>query len=155
MCKCYAVCRIEALSWGNQDTTRGNGYISINGNSVGNTNYRGFNLVELNATSCSPTNVLQYDTCVSTADSDNMATYINNLPLNKVLIGVTIDDASFSLTQNAKNALLSIGVDVTGLQFRGKLAFAAQRGQPAIAAVQVAPTGGNNLKLTVNVTGAS
>jgi Interleukin-like EMT inducer len=135
------------------DTAPHTGYIAINSNSVINTNYRGFNLVELNVSSCLSTNIRHFDTWASTVDSDNMATYINSLPLNTVLIGVTADEASFSLTQNARSALLSIGVNVTGLQYHGKVAFLTKIGQPSITMAQVSPAGGNNLKLNVNVSG--
>ena len=83
-----------------------------------------------------------------------MATYINGLPLNTMLIGVTADDASVSLTQNVKSALLSIGVNVTALAFRGKALFAAQTGQPSTTLSFVAFSGGNNLDVAMNVTGS-
>jgi Interleukin-like EMT inducer len=149
---CCAECLVEALSWGNGDTTIANGYIAINGNRVTKTD-RGFNLMQLNAMSCSTSNYLNYDTWASTTDSDNMATYITSLPLNTVLIGVTADEAAQSLTQNAKNALLALGVDGNALQPWGKLSFVAQIGQPATAVSQVAPPGGINSKTLVNITG--
>jgi Interleukin-like EMT inducer len=91
----------------------------------------------------------------STTSSDNMATYINSLPLNTVLIGVTADEAKSSLTYKATNALLAIGVDVTGLQVRGKLSFVARIGQPTVTVYQVAPPGGGSVKITANMTGTS
>ena len=135
---------------------RTNGYITINGNRVVSTSsptYRGFTLVQLNVSSCLPTNTLTFDTSGSTNNSDNMATYINSLSLNTVLIGVTADEPTYSLTQNATSALLAIGVNATGLQFRGKVTFMAQIGQPANAVSTVAPSGGDSSKITVNMTG--
>jgi Interleukin-like EMT inducer len=152
----FSVCQVDAVSWGSDDSTLYSGYIAIDGNKVINTtssDYRGFNLVELNMMSCSPSNIRHFDTLASTTNSDNMATYINTLPLNKVLIGVTADDAQYNLTQNAKSALLAIGVDVNGLQFRGKVSFAAQIGRPSISVSHVAPPGVHNLKITMNVNG--
>jgi Interleukin-like EMT inducer len=78
-----------------------------------------------------------------------MATYINNLHLSTALIGVTRDEASRCLTVNAKNALAAIGVHVTSLADRGKVAFVAQKGQPAMSVSVLAPAGGNNLKINV------
>ena len=114
--------------------------------------YRGFNLVQLDVSSCSPSNILHFDTHATTTNSDNMATYINGLSLYTVLIGVTSGEAQGSLTQNAKSALLAIGVNVAGLQFRGKVSFVAQIGQPAMTVSQVAPPGGSNLDMTVTGT---
>ena len=80
-----------------------------------------------------------------------MANYINTLPLNTVLIGVTTDDPQRSLTQNAISALLAIGVNVAGLQYRGEVSFVAQIGQPAMTVAQMASPGGSSLKIVVNV----
>ena len=138
------------------DTIVNNGYVAINGMIMiitATNTYRGFNLVQLDVSSCSPSNILHFDTHATTTNSDNMATYINGLSLNTVLIGVTSDDAQGSLTQNAKSALLAIGVNVTGLRYRGKLSFVAQIGQPAITVWQMATPCGGNVKITVNVTG--
>jgi Interleukin-like EMT inducer len=162
------------LSWGSNDASTISGYIAINGNRVVNTplkfcttvclpsDYAGFNLVELNVSSCSASNIRHYDTSAKTANSENMATYINSLPLNTVLIGVTAEDAqrsltsnARSLTSNAKSALLTIGVDVSELQEAGKLSFVVQIGQPTLTASEVADPSGYNLKLTVNLTGTS
>jgi Interleukin-like EMT inducer len=129
-----------------------NGYIAINGKRVINTTstaYAGFNLVELNVSSCSPSNILHFNTHASTTDSNNMATYINGLPLNTVLIGITAD----ATTQNARESLFSIGVDLTGLDYYGKLIFVSQIGQPDMSVSRIESGGGNNLKMTVNVTG--
>ena len=82
-----------------------------------------------------------------------MATYINTIPLNTVLIGITSDDAQNNLTQSARSALMAIGVNVTGLQFRGKVAFVAQIGRPTVTVSQVSPSGGASLKIILNVTG--
>ena len=153
-----AVCQIETYSWGNADQTRNNGYIAINGNRLMTTTaptYRGFNLVQLNVKTCSLSIVSTFDTCMTSTNSDNMANYINGLPLNTVLIGVTADDAQLSLNQNAKSALLAIGVNVDGLQFRGKASFMAQIGRPATSVSQVAPPGGNNLAINVIASGTA
>ena len=144
------------MSWGFIDSVRESGFVAINGERVINTTsgtYLGFNLVELNVSSCSASNIRHFDTYSSTIISDNMATYINGLPLNTVLIGVTADEPTSSLSQNAKSALLAIGVDVTGLQYRGKVSFVAQIGRPAISVSEVDPPGGYNSKITVNVNG--
>ena len=82
-----------------------------------------------------------------------MTLYINSLKPPTVLIGITAYDAAGSLSQSAMSALLAIGVDVTGLVYNGKVSFVAQIGQPSITVTQLGPRYGNNVKITVNVTG--
>ena len=82
-----------------------------------------------------------------------MANYINSLPASTVLIGVTSDEAKTNLETNGKAALLSIGVDVTGLEFRGKVAFVAQVGRPELTVMKMGPRYGDNVNITVNVQG--
>lgn len=140
------------MSWGGNDTIKYNGYIAINGNKLMGTT-RGFTLVRLSSLSCSASDVRSYDTFNSVADGDNMATYINNLPQNTVLVGVTTDEARYSLSSNGISALTNIGLNVSALQFCGKMAFVVKKGQPASTVSQVAPSAGSNVKIIVNVTG--
>ena len=157
---CCTECLIEALSWGGNDNITGNGYIAINGNRVIrilDEGWAGFSIAVLDISSCSASlsNIQSFDTSASPDDSDNMAAYINSLPMNTVLIGVTYGDAQSSLTQNAVSALLAIGVDVSGLTVQGKVSFVTQIGQPAESVSQVASAGGSNSKITVKMTGIS
>jgi Interleukin-like EMT inducer len=140
------------VSWGTLDISTYYGYIAINGNRV-STVYTGFNLVELNVSSCSSSNIRYFSISNTNNDSYNMAIYINSLPLNTVLIGATGYDAQQYLTQNAKSALLAIGVNVNELRYGGKVSFVSQIGQPAKTISKVASPGGSNLKIIVNVTG--
>ena len=146
---------IEALSWGLSDVIQTTGYININGYKVLDTaRYRrGFNFIELNVTSCSESNILCYDTFGADHIADDMAGYINGLPSNTVLIGMTVDEPTQHLTPNAKVALSAIGVNVTGLQYAGKAIFVTQINQPAGTVSQFAAPGGVNLKMTITVTG--
>ena len=139
------------MSWGSNDTVKGNGYISVRRNTVSKkiTNERGFNIVELNVRKCSISDVHTLYTYDSSARI--LTNYITNLPTLTVLIGVTADEASTNLEINLKKALLSIGVNVTGLQFQGKLAFVTQIGQPALTVMKMGPAGGDNVKIRVNV----
>jgi Interleukin-like EMT inducer len=110
-------------------------------------------LVELNVSSCSPTSIRHYDTNIYAADVSSLTSYINGLPLNTVLIGVTADEPQLLLDLNAKNAFLAIGVDLTGLQWAGKAIFVSQIGRPAITVLKVAAPNGNYLNMSVKVTG--
>ena len=48
-----------------------------------------------------------------------------------VLVGVSGDDVSHSLTDDAKDTMLKVtGVDLTSVVFRGKFVFVAQVGSP-------------------------
>ena len=69
-------CLVEAVSWSMSDNMQFSGYIATNGNRVISTSegYRGFYLVEFDVSSCSSKNISNFDTCVSTSVSDNMAT---------------------------------------------------------------------------------
>jgi Interleukin-like EMT inducer len=123
----------------------------VNTPSIGD--YAGFYLVELNVSSCLSTNIRRFNTHLRTTDSDNMAIYINSLPLNTVLIGVTADAIQYYLTQNAKDALFNIGVDLNSFDYYGKLIFVSQIGQPDMSVSQKAPGGGSSLNMTINVAG--
>ena len=86
-------------------------------------------------------------------DSNKMATYFYGLPRYTVLIGITSWEPTHSRTQNATSALFAIGVNVAGLQYRGRVSFVAQIGQPAMTVSQVAGPGSAGT-LPVNVTGS-
>ena len=150
------VCQIEAVSWGADDNAQLSGYIAINGNRVINTTsyaYIGINLVELDVSSCSASNIRHFNTHDLYSESDNMAIYINSLPLNTVLIGVSSDETQYRMSQNGLSALSAIGVSMTELQWRSKVSFVAQVGQPAKSVSQQAAPGGDNLKITAYAIG--
>jgi Interleukin-like EMT inducer len=148
-------CVVNALAWGYFDTNTYNGYINVTRNttSTKTAKKRGFNIVELDVSKCSISDVRNFNTSNSLINSMNMASYINSLPTSTVLIGVTAGEASHMLEINGRKALLSIGVDVTGLQILGKVAFVAQVGRPALTVMRMGPLGGDNVKITVNVRG--
>jgi len=82
-----------------------------------------------------------------------MTNYINGLPMSTVLIGVTADDPHSNLEKLGVNALRSLGVDLSELLYRGKVAFVAQIGRPSVTVSRVASPGGNNLQISVTVRG--
>jgi Interleukin-like EMT inducer len=130
------------------------GYIGINGIqwlTTWTTQYRGFNIVELNVSNCSPTNIYTFDTYASTSNSAAMVTYINSLRQPTVLIGVTADDVTHSLTAAATSTLEGIGVDLTNLVYQGKATFVTQIGNPSASVVKIGPAYGDNLMSTVAV----
>jgi Interleukin-like EMT inducer len=155
----YEDCQIETLAWGYDDAVgyhKATGYISINkvtwmySKEEGSLT-RGFNTVELILSNCSAGVIRHFDTWSSVSNSDALATYISGLPSWTILIGITADDATTSLTLAARTALHSIGVDVTQLKFRGKLSFVAQVGRPSGTVMRLKPDGGDALKLDTTV----
>jgi Interleukin-like EMT inducer len=148
------------VSWGRWKNVTSSGYIAINGSTIINTTsvaYRGFNLIELNISSCSSSKVRHFDTNANTTESDKMATYINSLPLYTVLVGVTADDAQKYFSYNAFLALYGIGVEsywfLYGSWYQSKLCFVRQIGYPSVGISEWAQSNANNLKITVNATG--
>jgi dTDP-4-dehydrorhamnose reductase len=112
---------------------------------------RGFNTAEIDLSDCSINNFRNFDTYGSSTYSDALAAYITGLPPTTVLVGVTADEASVSLTQAAKDTLLSIGVNVTQLQYRDKVAFIAQVDRPSVAVMNTTKHNGNNARLNAVV----
>ena len=144
-----SACLVEAKAWGYLDVTLPNtGYIAINKIDqlrTLNGSARGFNTIELILSNCTGTNIQHFDTYISTTNSDALASYINQLPAETILIGVTADEPKWQLTVAAKNALLNIGVNVTQLDYRGKVAFVACIGHPSMTVMDLAGSGGNNV----------
>jgi hypothetical protein len=123
---------------------------------VDNTNWmtgarRGFNTVELVLSDCSAINVRHFDTHGNVVEVNALTAYISGLSSNTVLVGVTADTAEAALTTAARQALLGIGVDMTQLSYRGKLAFIAQVGRPSATLVEIGLRYGNLTKLNAIV----
>jgi hypothetical protein len=95
---------------------------------------------------CAAINYRHFDT-YNTAGSYALISYISGIPQSTVLIGVTIDEAQQSLTQQAKDSLTSIGVNLNTLAYRGKATFVTQVGQPSASTAKVAPASGDSLRL--------
>jgi Interleukin-like EMT inducer len=145
------------MAFGFDDTNGGfgaRGYIRINGIqwlTTWTNAYRGFNFVELNVDDCAPINIRHFDTYASTSNSNDLVTYINSLHQPTVLIGVTVDEATSSLTAAARNTLKGIGADLNNLNYGGKAAFVTQIGNPSAYVVKIGPHYGDNLRSTVAV----
>jgi hypothetical protein len=112
---------------------------------------RGFNTVEVDVGNCSVISIRNFDTYASTDNSDALANYVFGLSATTTLVGVTADEASTSLTDQARAALLALGVNVTLLAYRGKVAFVAQVGRSSATAMELVPPFGNHAKLKVVV----
>jgi hypothetical protein len=158
---CSEACFIETRSWSfnTPNDTNYVGYLTVNSvvwpTIAATTSYtgRGFNTVELVLSTCSTKNFRHFDTYENTTYSDAFFTYLSGLPETTILVGATADEATISLTDAARNALLTIGVDVSQLEFRGKAAFIAQVGRPSATVMNIVGSHGNTLKLNAVVSG--
>lgn len=152
-------------AWGYSDNVR-EGYIRVNGQQKlystqpgppdgPDAHTRGINLVTLDVATCTTSDVSNFDTYISEESSGQLVNYLNGLPVGTVLLGVTFDEPALLLTSAAKQALASIGVDVTGVNFRGKFEFIAVIGCPSKTLFKIAPVFGDNILLSAEVPGES
>jgi len=78
---------------------------------------------------CSVVEFASFDTNASPEDAKDLATFLDSVTDGKVVIGLTADEASYSLTP-ALPALLQLGVDVSDVEYEGSFAFIIQKGSP-------------------------
>lgn len=158
-----ASCFVELRAWG-YDDTQFNGYIRVNGQLKVNstqpgppdgpeTHTRGINTIVLNVTSCTTSDLRNFDTWVSEDQSRLLVNYLNGLSHGTVLLGASFDDASLRLTSAAIQALASIiGADVTGISYRWKFAFIAVIGRPKSTQFKMNHNFGDNLLMSATIT---
>ncbi|MFC1557845.1 C25 family cysteine peptidase [candidate division KSB1 bacterium] len=90
---------------------------------------QGFYIAAVDDKSGQLINGYHYNTHLFTAHSDAMADYINAVKDNNIVIGAVISDGSMNLTQNAKNALKTIGSSgADNLEFQDSFAFIGKKG---------------------------
>jgi len=145
------MCQISLKAWGWIDAgDTKNGYIKVNGVTYfdsfsANFDYRGFDLVTLDTTTCKASNFGRFDLNEVAADSDRLATYIANQPDGTHILGVTSDSAFYALQNSARVALMSIGVDITGYANWDKVLFYAVKGHPEKTFARLVKAGGGSL----------
>jgi len=146
-------CDINMKAFGMQDTGPGmkkGSHIKVNGLTYidsYDTNYdlRGFDIVTLDPITCKASNFGRFDTYDKVPASEALTNYIKNLPVGTHILAVTSDDAFQGLQQNAKDALLSIGVNASGRVYADKMIFHAIKGYPDKAIVKIGIHGQENL----------
>jgi len=146
---CYFVasCSIEALAytaqgkhcWSYPDVV---GYIKLNGVAVWRSSwcnkypsYRGINIFLIDPYMCSVQENRQFDTYASSSAANNLTNYLQLVGDGVIIVGVSADEATGLLT-NALPALLSLGVEVSDVQYRGSFGFVAQKGFPTKTALR-------------------
>jgi hypothetical protein len=87
-----------------------NALIQIGGTTVVNTGSRGLTLTIVTASTQAVVSSTNYDTCGSTANSDNLATALNNLQRSQIGIMVSFDALECNYDANLKNAALRLGL---------------------------------------------
>jgi Interleukin-like EMT inducer len=130
-------------------------YIKTNNTQITSGLTRGISTVELNLINCTLSNKQSFDTYNSSSYSDAFVAYVGGLHSGTVLVGTTVDEPQSKLTTNATSVLLSIGVNVTALQYRGKFAFVALIGQPQQTIWKMGPRNSSNVVINAVVEGAS
>lgn len=98
-------------------------------------NARGYNVVVINPEKFNTTETrASFDTHASEQESERMAQFIANIPNGRIVMVAASDEASFHLTENAVNALKSLGAkqDLRG-KFRWSHALIARKGDPQAA----------------------
>ena len=118
-------------SYGGDDRPRGaQGFVKINENQVTqNHDIRGFRLVRLND-DCSVKEMMTYDTHLSIQESRNMTNYLENLPINTRIAGITYDEYNHRLSNSTKSELRNIGLNMTSASWRSTLCFVFTIGKP-------------------------
>ena len=110
---------------------------------------RGINTLVVDPIQCSAGDPQIFDTYVS---SVLLITYLNSLSNGTILAGVTCDEP-FSSLAPAFPLLLSMGVDVSNVGFRGMFAFILQKGYKNKTISSKATTRADPLTMIVQISG--
>ena len=92
--------------------------------------YRGINVFLIDPFECSIQELRQFDTGASSSNATELSNYLQLVNHGVIVAGVSADEATNQLA-NALPALLLLGVEVSGVQYRGSFAFVAQKGSPS------------------------
>ena len=152
--------QLRSYSLINTPSSQRYAYIRVNGTTVFEASYqtsgnetsylRGINTVVLNPSQCSASDHENFDTWAS---SSSLITYLENLANGTILLGVTCDEPYSNLAP-AFPILLSMGLDVTDVGYRGMFAFVLQKEYPEKTILAKATLGPDPLEMTVQLTGS-
>lgn len=159
-----ASCSVALRSWTFDDNDT-HGFIKINGQKVFDSyvpqnaplsvvRWRGIILAVLDVISCSISNVYDFDTFINAYDSNQMIAYINALSPGTVLLAITADEPSASLTPDAVATLVALGFqDAPNIGYRYKFAFLAVIGHPRATIYGYNDNMAGNLNVALTVEG--
>ena len=60
---------------------------------------------------------------IGNGESDKLRDYLQNLPNNTRIAGITYDDFTLGLKKDAKDALINVGLDLSTASYRSSLCF--------------------------------
>ena len=134
------------------------GYIRVNDTYAFKASYqgdgtsymRGINTVILNPSQCSASDPETFDTYDS---SSSLITYLENLAIETILLGVTCDEPYVNLAP-AFPLLQFMGLNVIDVGFRGMFAFVLQKGFPEKTILVKTTSRPDPLEMTVQQTGS-
>jgi len=150
MCAITAGCHVEVVSWSAHndnpncnDPTVGSGlpgYVKLNRNvvfnkssclGVGEKNNRGMHIQLIDPFNCSRIEYELFDTYADYGDEDGkeavkLDEYLDQLGDFSVVVGSMGDEAHVS-SSRALDALLTLGIDLSDIKYRGSYAFVAQK----------------------------
>ena len=133
-------CNIELKYNGKEDALADwSGYLKVNGLEVAAPGERGISVatIEWNDGVCHAENSLTFDTySLQLDDGTALSNWLGSLAPNTIVVGYATDEASRRI-DDASDALSALGVDVSTLEFRWRLAFVARVGHPTDAEVLV------------------
>ena len=87
----------------------------------------GITLLTVDPVHCSVVSAKLYKTCEYASDATMLATYIQSVPNNTVLVAITGDEPMTNL-QPALDTIAAIGAPVADVTARGSFVFVAQKG---------------------------
>jgi len=130
-------------------------YIKVNGVTYLSTNYSinsdtGFNFFTLHPSTCKASDYKHFDTFLDPDASNNLANYINGLADGTTIVCVSSFDVENKLQDTAKNALKSIGVDVSTIEYCGKVLFHAVKGKPEKTVMKLGKSSTDCIQLDEN-----
>ena len=123
-------CNVDLKSYGGDDRPSGKGFVKINGIQVTPKDVsRGFTLVRINK-DCSVKEMKTYDTHLYSQEGREMKDYLQTLPYNTSIAGITHDEYNDHLLDSLKSALSDIGLDLASASWRSSLCFVIIIGKP-------------------------
>ena len=149
-------CKIGLRAFGLDDQNRGNGYVTLNGQQVTLHRGRGVTLVTITP-ECDVSKITQYDTFGFTTATADMRDYLDALPTNTIVAGIT-DDSYIQHLADVEPLLAQLGIDVTEKdQFatRTSLGFIFTKGRPENTVQKTTARFKGPTRLCVNLQGTS
>ena len=117
------------------------GYIKVNQRVISANITRGITVTTFTClSSCDLGDLQSYDTYLSLDNANELRDWLASLEEGLIVIGVSGDDASVSVDP-ARAIFSSMGMNITTLSHRWRLAFMTQVGSPHLSKVMLEPPG--------------